>query len=454
MAFQSVNPATGKVEKEFATWTESELDRVLGQVAEATPAWGLTSHAERSDLLRRAAQVLQENKSEYARLITLEMGKLLKEAEAEIDKCSMAFEYYADNAEAFLADEIIETDAGRSLVAYLPMGTILAVMPWNFPFWQVFRFATAGLAAGNSVVLKHASNVPQCALAIEDVIRKAGFPENVFRTLMIGASQVQSVIEDPRISGVTLTGSEAAGRKVASQAGAAMKKSVLELGGSDPFIVLDDCDLEWTVSQAIASRFGNCGQVCIAAKRFILLDDVADAFIERFKESVDALKIGDPMDADTAIGPMSRIDLREELHQQIQDSIKAGAVALTGCAPAPGDGAFYKPSLLDKVEPGMRAYEEEFFGPVGIIIRARDEMEAIRIANDSRFGLGSSIWTQDVERGERLARLLQTGSTFINGLVKSDPRLPIGGVKASGYGRELCHHGIREWCNTKAIWIK
>jgi succinate-semialdehyde dehydrogenase/glutarate-semialdehyde dehydrogenase len=266
----------------------------LAQVADATPSWGLSTHAERASLLRRAAQVLQDNKSHYAGLISLEMGKLLREAEAEIDKCSMAFNYYADNAEAFLADEIVETDAGRSLVAYLPMGTILAVMPWNFPFWQVFRFATAALAAGNTVVLKHASNVPQCALAIEDVIRKAGFPDNVFRSLMIGAAQVQGVIEDPRIAGVTLTGSEAAGRKVASQAGAAMKKSVLELGGSDPFIVLDDCDLEWTISQAIASRFGNCGQVCIAAKRFILVDSIADAFVERFTAAVDGLKVGDP----------------------------------------------------------------------------------------------------------------------------------------------------------------
>jgi len=454
MAFQTINPATGKVEKEFPTWSESELDRVLGQVAEATPAWGMRTIAERTELMRKAAQVLTDNKAKYASLITTEMGKLLREAEAEIDKCAFAFNYYADHAEGFLADEIIETDAGRSLVAYLPLGTILAIMPWNFPFWQAFRFATAAIAAGNTIVLKHASNVPQCALAIEDVFKQAGFPDNVFRTLMIGAAQVQGVIEDPRIAGVTLTGSEAAGRKVASQAGAAMKKSVLELGGSDPFIVLDDCDMEWTVSQAVASRFGNCGQVCIAAKRFILMEGIADEFVERFRAGIEALKIGDPTDAATAIGPMSRLDLREELHRQIQDSIQAGAVALTGCAPVAGDGAFYQPSLLDKVGPGMRAYEEEFFGPVGIIIRVRDEAEAIRVANDSRFGLGSSIWTGDIERGERLARQLQTGSTFINGLVKSDPRLPIGGVKASGYGRELSHHGIHEWCNTKTIWIK
>ncbi|MDH5359707.1 MAG: NAD-dependent succinate-semialdehyde dehydrogenase [Gammaproteobacteria bacterium] len=454
MAIQSINPATGEVVKEFASWTDSELDRVLALVAEETPAWATRSIAERSALIVSLGKVLRSNSDKYAGLISLEMGKLKREALAEIEKCALACDYYSTHADDYLADEVIETDASRSMITYLPLGTVLAVMPWNFPFWQVLRFAVSAITAGNTVVLKHASNVPQSALAIEEAFRQAGFPENVFTTLMIGASQVKAVIEDPRIHGVTLTGSEAAGRIVASQAGAAMKKSVLELGGSDPFIVLEDCDMEWTVSQAIASRFGNCGQVCIAAKRFILVESIADEFVQRFKAGIEKLVVGDPADEATTIGPMSRTDLRDELHQQVTDSIQAGAKPLTGCAPLEGAGAYYQPSLLDHVKPGMRAYDEEFFGPVAIIIRVRDEMEAIRIANDSRFGLGSSIWTQNIEKGESLSRLLHTGSTFINGLVKSDPRLPVGGVRASGYGRELSRVGMYEWCNIKTLWIK
>ena len=454
MALQSINPATGKVVKEFASWTDSELDRVLTLVADETPAWATRSIAERRALIIKLAEVLRKNSEHYAGLITLEMGKLKREALAEIEKCAFACDYYAEHAEDYLADEVVQTDASRSLITYLPLGTILAVMPWNFPFWQVLRFAVGAVTAGNTVVLKHASNVPQCALAIETAFRDAGFPENVFTTLMIGAGQVKALIEDPRVHGVTLTGSEAAGRIVASQAGAAMKKSVLELGGSDPFIVLADCDMEWTVSQAIASRFGNCGQVCIAAKRFILVESIADEFVQRFLAGIEKLTIGDPFDEATNIGPMSRVDLRDELHQQVQDSIQAGARALTGCAPVAGEGAYYQPSLLDGVKPGMRAYHEEFFGPVALIIRVKDEMEAIRVANDSRFGLGSSIWSQNIEKAESLSRLLHTGSTFINGLVKSDPRLPVGGVRASGYGRELSRVGIHEWCNIKTVWIK
>jgi succinate-semialdehyde dehydrogenase/glutarate-semialdehyde dehydrogenase len=454
MALQSINPATGEIIKEFTTWDQQTLESALVDVSDAARNWREVPLAERCELLNKAARVLRDNSQDYARTISLEMGKLVKEAEAEIEKCAWVCEYYAEKAPEFLADELVETDASRSLISYLPLGTVLAVMPWNFPFWQVFRFAAAAIAAGNTVALKHASNVPQSALNIEAVFQQAGFPQGIFRTLMISASQVKAVIEDDRIHAVTLTGSEAAGRKVAETAGASMKKSVLELGGSDPFIVLADCDLEWTISQAIASRFGNCGQVCIAAKRFILVESIADQFVAAFKQAVENIKIGDQMDPDTQMGPMARLDLRDELHQQVQDTLAAGAVALTGCQPIEGPGAFYKPSILDQVKPGMRAYEEEIFGPVAMIVRVKDEAEAIKIANQSRYGLGSSIWSCDIEKAERLARQLNTGSTFINGLVKSDPRLPIGGVKASGYGRELTHLGIREFTNAKAIWIR
>lgn len=454
MALQSINPASGEIIKEFNTWDEQALEQALEEVSEAAISWREVAMTERCQLLTRAAAVLRENSRNYAETIALEMGKLVREAEAEIEKCAWVCEYYAEQAPIFLADEHVETDASRSLISYLPLGTVLAVMPWNFPFWQVFRFAAAAIAAGNSVALKHASNVPQSALNIEAVFQQAGFPQGIFRTLMISASQVKAIIEDDRIHAVTLTGSEAAGRQVAATAGASMKKSVLELGGSDPFIVLDDCDLEWTIQQAIASRFGNCGQVCIAAKRFILVESIADQFVAAFKDAVENIKVGDQMAEETQMGPMARVDLRDELHQQVLDTLAAGAVALTGCEPLAGPGAFYKPSILDQVKPGMRAYEEEIFGPVAMIIRVKDEAEAIQIANQSRYGLGSSIWTRDTAKAERIARQLNTGSTFINGLVKSDPRLPIGGVKASGYGRELTHLGVREFTNAKAIWIR
>ena len=348
----------------------------------------------------------------------------------------------------------IESDAGRSLVYYQPLGTVLAVMPWNFPFWQVFRFAAPALVAGNTAVLKHASNVPQCALAIESVFREAGFPADTFRTLMISASQVAGVIEDRRIHAVTLTGSEPAGRQVAATAGAALKKSVLELGGSDAFVVLEDADLEMAVSQAVASRYLNAGQSCIAAKRFIVVEAIADRFVERYRKAVEELKAGDPLDEGTTLAPMARNDLRDELHRQVQESVSAGATLVTGGEPLPGKGAFYAPTILDHVRPGQRAYSEELFGPVAIVIRAADEGDAVRIANDSDFGLGSSVWSADSERGERVARRLEAGCSFVNGMVKSDPRLPFGGIKHSGYGRELSHHGIHEFVNAKTLWIR
>jgi succinate-semialdehyde dehydrogenase/glutarate-semialdehyde dehydrogenase len=454
MAFRTINPFTGETLQTFEAWNRERISSTLRQVTAAASGWAATPLSQRCELLRKAAEVLRTRKDTLARLITLEMGKLYSESQAEIEKCALGCEYYAENAADFLKDEIIATDAGKSYVAYQPLGTILAVMPWNFPFWQVFRFAAPALAAGNTGVLKHASNVPQCALAIEDIFKQAGFPDGVFRTLMIRAADVKAVIEDPHIAAVTLTGSEPAGRSVAATAGDCIKKSVLELGGSDAFIVLEDADVADTVKNAVISRFLNGGQSCIAAKRFIVVDGVADEFVTVFKAAVESLKTGDPMEPTTTIAPMARVDLRDELHQQVRDSIAAGAVALTGCEPLPGAGAFYKPSILDKVAPGMRAYDEELFGPVAIVIRAEDEQDALRIANESRFGLGGSVWTQDIARGERIARQMQCGAAFVNGFVKSDPRIPFGGVKASGYGRELSHHGIHEFVNAKTVWIK
>jgi succinate-semialdehyde dehydrogenase/glutarate-semialdehyde dehydrogenase len=454
MAFRTINPFTGETLQTFEAWNHERISSTLRQVTAAASGWAATPLSQRCELLRKAAEVLRTRKDTLARLITLEMGKLYSESQAEIEKCALGCEYYAENAADFLKDEIIATDAGKSYVAYQPLGTILAVMPWNFPFWQVFRFAAPALAAGNTGVLKHASNVPQCALAIEDIFKQAGFPDGVFRTLMIRAADVKAVIEDPHIAAVTLTGSEPAGRSVAATAGDCIKKSVLELGGSDAFIVLEDADVADTVKNAVISRFLNGGQSCIAAKRFIVVDGVADEFVTVFKAAVESLKTGDPMEPTTTIAPMARVDLRDELHQQVRDSIAAGAVALTGCEPLPGAGAFYKPSILDKVAPGMRAYDEELFGPVAIVIRAEDEQDALRIANESRFGLGGSVWTQDIARGERIARQMQCGAAFVNGFVKSDPRIPFGGVKASGYGRELSHHGIHEFVNAKTVWIK
>ena len=454
MTFKSINPTDGTTLKVVEPWTENQLQSALQQGADAAPAWARQPVSERCAVVRRAADVLRDRREELARLMILEMGKMTREARGEIDKCAWVCEYYAERGAEFLADELIETDASRSLVAYQPLGTVLAVMPWNFPYWQVFRFAAPALVAGNTGLLKHASNVPQVALSIEALLAEAGAPEGVFRTLMIPASGVARVIEDPRVHAVTLTGSEPAGRQVASTAAACIKKSVLELGGSDAFVVLEDADLELAVRNAVASRYLNGGQSCIAAKRFIVVDAVAEEFVARFREAVEALRPGDPMDEATTLPPLARHDLRDDLHKQVIDSLKAGAVAVTGCAPGEGPGAFYQASILDQVAPGMRAYSEELFGPVAIVIRARDEDDAVRIANDSDFGLGGSVWTGDSERGERVARRLACGCAFVNGLVKSDPRLPFGGVKHSGYGRELARHGIREFVNAKTLWIR
>lgn len=454
MSFISINPATGQEIGSTDAWTSAQLEQALAQAADAAPRWAATPVEERCRVVRRAAAVLRARRDELAAIVTREMGKLIKEARDEVEKCALGCEFYAEHAPRFVADEVVATDASRSVIAYQPLGTVLAVMPWNFPLWQVLRFAAPALTAGNTCLLKHASNVPRCALAIEKIFRDAGVPEGVFRTLMIASSQVEGVIADPRIHAVTLTGSEPAGRKVAAAAGMHLKKTVLELGGSDPFIVLEDCDLELTVNTAVQSRFLNAGQSCIAAKRFIVLERIAEEFVARFVAKVKALTPGDPMSENTTLAPLARDDLRDVLHSHVLNSIQRGAVAVCGCTPLPGEGYFYAASILDRVTPGMPAFDDELFGPVAAVIRVRDDAEALRIANTSRFGLGASVWTRDGARGERIARGMQSGSCFVNGLMRSDPRLPFGGVKASGYGRELSHHGLREFVNVKTIWVK
>ncbi len=454
MTFRVISPLDGCILKEIPVWRDVQVERALQISANAAPLWAARSIAARARYMRRLGALIHARKPQLATLITQEMGKLYKESLAEVDKCADICEYYAVHTATFLADEVIDSDAGRSLVTYPPLGTILAVMPWNFPLWQVMRFAVPVLMAGNSALLKHASNVPQCALALQQLMVDAGLPQGVFTSLMIKAAQVKAVIEDDRVHAVSLTGSTPAGRQVAAVAGGVLKKCVLELGGSDPFIVLEDANIEQAVQAAVASRYLNAGQSCIAAKRFIVVDAIAEQFVAQFKEAVAQLKVGDPMDEGSSLAPMARLDLRDELHQQVLTSIEQGAKALTGCQPIVGAGAFYQPSILDHVKPGMLAYSEELFGPVATVIRASDEREAISIANDSIFGLGASIWTADRQRGEQLARQLAAGAVFVNGVVKSDARLPFGGIKQSGYGRELSLLGIREFVNAKTLWIR
>lgn len=454
MPLISLNPATGEVVKSFSPWNSKQLQAALEKAGTAQAQWRAASFEQRAAVLRHSAAELRRGAAEHAALISLEMGKPIREARAEVEKCALACDYYALNGRHFLQDEPVESDAGKSYVAYEPLGVVLAVMPWNFPFWQVFRAAVPALMAGNGVVLKHASGVPQCALAIERIFRAGGLPESVFTTLLIEAGMVEEVIAATPVQAVTLTGSEAAGRAVAALAGKHLKKCVLELGGSDPFLVLADADLELAAAGAVASRFLNAGQSCIAAKRFILAPEIADEFIQLLLPRIAALKVGDPLDESTQIGPLARHELRDELHRQVTDSMAQGAQPLLGCLPVEGAGAYYQPSLLDRVTPQTSAWREELFGPVAAVIRAESEEDALRIANDSRFGLGSSIWSRDAERAERLSRHIQAGCCFVNGMVKSDPRLPFGGIKASGYGRELSYHGIREFANAKTIWVR
>ena len=437
----------------MSCWPDTELKGVISNVASANSEWANTTLDERIKTIRAAGELLQKRRDALATLITTEIGKVISESYAEIDKCIFACEYYADHAPQFLADEHINSDASRSYVAYQPLGTILGIMPWNFPFWQVFRFAIPALLTGNTAILKHASNVPQCALAAEQLLHDAGIPNNVFRSLMIHSSQLEPLYTDSRIRGIALTGSEQTGRIVAQQAGANLKKIVLELGGSDAFIVLEDADLESAVNTAVASRFFTSGQSCINAKRIIVLEDIANKFVSMFYDAVKPIKPGDPMDPSTKIGPLARADLRDKLHHQVKQSIRMGADPIIGCFQSTEEGFYYHPSILEHVTKGMPAYDEELFGPVASIIYARDEQDAIRIANDTKYGLGGSVWTRDTQHGEQVARQIQSGSVYVNGLVKSDPRLPFGGIKNSGFGRELYRHGMLEFANAKTIWI-
>jgi len=454
MAIESVNPATGETIATYEEMGEGEVGGILEAAWAAQREWREVPVAERAAMLRRAAADLRDGAQRYGELMAREMGKPIAAGRSEAEKCAWVCDYYAENAPGFLADREVATDARRSFVTFRPLGVVLAVMPWNFPFWQVFRFAAPGLAAGNAAVLKHASNVFGCALAIEEVFRRAGFPEALFRALLVGSGAVDGILEHPRLAAATLTGSTGAGRAVAAKAGGELKKTVLELGGSDPYVVLADADLDAAVETCVESRLINSGQSCIAAKRFVVVREVAGEFTRRFVERMAAKRMGDPLDEANDLGPQARRDLRDDLHDQVRRSIDRGARCLLGGEVPDGPGAFYPPTVLAGVGPGMPAYEEELFGPVAAVIEVADEEEAIRVANDSPFGLGAAVFTRDLARGEEIAaRRLEAGCCFVNALVKSDPRLPFGGVKDSGYGRELSDFGIREFVNVKTVWV-
>ncbi len=455
MAMEAVNPATGKTIKTYEEMTPAEVERIIERSHEAHLAWKRTGFPHRAGLMREAAAVIRAKSQDWAVLAATEMGKPIRDGRAEAEKCAWVCEYYADNAESILQPEMIETDAAKSYAAFRPLGVVLAVMPWNFPFWQVFRFAAPALMAGNGGILKHASNVPGCALAIEECFREAGFPDKLFSTLMIGSRQVSAVIENRLVRAVTLTGSTPAGIAVARKSGEVLKKTVLELGGSDPYLILEDADVESAAVTCAASRLINAGQSCVAAKRFIVVESQREKFEKLFVEAMRSAKMGDPLDDETTIGPMARHDLRDELHDQVKQSLEKGAVCLLGGEIPDSEGAFYPPTVLTDVKKGMSAYDEELFGPVAGIIVVKDENEAIAVANDSVFGLGAAVFTRDSARGERIAaEELDAGCCFVNSSVKSDPRLPFGGVKESGYGRELSHYGIKEFVNIKTVYVQ
>ncbi len=454
MTIATVNPATGQTLRTFTPLSEPELDGRLQCAAEAFGRYRRTSLSDRTRMLTRAAEILEADKEKFARLMVTEMGKTLKAATEEVAKCAWGCRYYAEQAERFLADELVETGASRSFVTYQPIGPVLAIMPWNFPFWQVFRFAAPALAAGNVALLKHASNVPQCALAIQEVFRRAGWPEGCFQTLLIETDRVRRVIEDSRIAAATLTGSTAAGSHVASAAGKQIKRTVLELGGSDPFIVMPSADLDAAVQTAVKARTINNGQSCIAAKRFIVSEAVADEFERRLVAGMEALVVGDPMDPATDVGPLANEAQLNTLADQIGRSVQAGARLLTGGHRLDRPGYYFAPGVLTNIAEDSPAYEDEIFGPVALLFRVRDVDEAIRVANDSEFGLGASAWTRNERERDRFIAELEAGMVFINAMVASDPRMPFGGVKRSGFGRELSHYGIREFVNIKTVWIQ
>ena len=453
MGIASINPTTGETLKTFEALNKSQIEDRLARGAETFKTYRSSSFATRAEMMNRAADLLERDKSELGKLMTLEMGKPLKAAIGEAEKCAWVCRYYAENAQYHLADQIVETNAQRSGVRFQPLGPVLAVMPWNFPFWQVFRFAAPALMAGNVGLLKHASNVPQCALAIEDIFRRAGFPDGAFQTLLIGSDAVESILNDSRIVAATLTGSEPAGRSVASIAGQQIKKTVLELGGSDPFIVMPSADLVKAVETGIKARTINNGQSCIAAKRFIVANEIYEQFTERFVQGMKNLRVGDPMEESTDIGPLATPQILNDLAEQVEKALASGARVLTGARKLERPGNFYEPTVLDNIDPSTPVSCEEIFGPVAMLFRVKNIEEAIAIANATPFGLGSAAWTNDPAEQSRFIDGIEAGSVFINGMVASDPRLPFGGVKNSGYGRELAEFGIREFVNIKTVWV-
>lgn len=454
MAIATINPATGEIVRKFDALTDAQVDDKISKAAKSFHSFRQTSLADRSRWMTKAAEILEAEKEPIGRLMTLEMGKTLGSAIAEAEKCAGGCRYYATHAAKFIADEVIETSASRSFIRYQPLGIVLAVMPWNFPFWQVFRFIAPGLMAGNVGLLKHASNVPQCALKIEDILLRAGFPDGVFQTLLIGATQVDRILNDPRVAAATLTGSEQAGIQVGISAAKRIKKVVLELGGSDPFIVMPSANLEEAAATAVKARVINNGQSCIAAKRFIVHEQIADTFEKEFVRRMQSLKMGDPFDAKTDVGPLATPDAVKDIDSDVQKTVQAGAKLLTGGKPVAGPGNFYQPTVLTNIPKDSPAYREEFFGPVASIFRVKTVEDAVAIANDSRFGLGASAWTNDPVERDRFINDLEAGMVFINQMVVSDARLPFGGVKASGHGRELGPYGIREFTNAKTVWIR
>jgi succinate-semialdehyde dehydrogenase / glutarate-semialdehyde dehydrogenase len=454
MSIASVNPATGEVLKTFEPLTSAQIEAKLSLAAKTFETFRKTTFADRARMMNKAADILESEKESLGKLMTLEMGKTLRSAIDEAVKCAWGCRYYAENAERFLADEVIETTASRSYIHYQPLGPILVVMPWNYPFWQVFRFIAPGLMAGNVGVLKHASNVPQCALKIEEIVHRAGFPEGAFQTLLIGVKEVDAILNDPRIQAATLTGSEQAGIEVGVSAAKRIKKVVLELGGSDPFIVMPSANLDDAISTAVKSRVGNNGQSCIAAKRFIVAEEIADKFEHAFVAKMEALRVGDPMDEKTDVGPLATAGAVQSLQADVQKSVDAGARVLTGGKPNPGPGNFYPPTVLTDIPKNSPAASEELFGPVASLFRVKNADEAVRVANDHRYGLGASAWTNDDRERSLFINELEAGLVFINQMVASDPRVPFGGVKRSGHGRELSVAGIREFVNMKTVWIR